>query len=314
VNAILEIARRHRAWATIAACAILATTLLACTDNGTRVSPTPAETTTPQPPTDTATPAPTDTATPVTETPQVAVCLEAKRFTADGTIPLDLTVSGESYRVVDLRWASHDGCERFVVDIGRAGGGSADRVDAVSVEVLRELGIVRIQLAAAEEVAADATDAEFLGELLERAYVVRAADRSLYVDLHLGRATEVAASLLTSPARVVVDLRPAAGEAAAPPAREALTVMLAPRSGMSSYPIVVSGYARHFEANVVVRLVQNGEVAAQRVTSSTDWTETWGGYALTLDDGPRGNVTLQVGDYSPRDGAWEGVEVELTLR
>jgi hypothetical protein len=181
------------------------------------------------------------------------------------------------------------------------------------MDFLRDQGIVRLQLAAATEVAPEATDAEFGGQLADRAFVVRAADGSLYVDLHLAGAAEVTAFLLTSPARVVVDLRPGGSALPDPAAIEGLTVLLHPRSGASSYPLQVTGYARHFEANVVVRLVQDGSTVFERPTSSTDWTEAWGAFSFTIEDGPNGEVTLEVGDYSARDGTWEGVEVALTM-
>lgn len=290
--------------------AISTVVLLACNgdDGGTSLTPTssPAQTSTP-----TASASPTPTA--ATATPEPSVCLQAEQFIERGMLHLDPAAGSESYRVAELRWAAHDGCERFVIELQNASGSADQRTGAVLVDFRRELGIVRIQLASATEVLPEATDAEFPGELAARAFVVRATDGSLYVDLHLREAAQAAAFLLESPARVVVDLRPGGAELPEPAAIDGLTVVLEPRSGGSSYPLRVAGYARHFEANVVVRMVQDGVTAFERSISSTDWTEAWGEFALNLDNGPRGNVSLEVGDYSARDGKWEGVAIELTL-
>ena len=264
--------------------------------DGEDASPTPSPTATE---TGTPTTSPTATPTAATSTPEPAVCLQAEQFSERGTLLREAGASGESLRVADLRWAAHEGCERFVIELNRNDEGAAAGTGALEVEFLRDQ--------------AAATDAEFSGQLAARAFVVRAADGALYVDLHLREAAQAAASLLTSPARVVIDLRPGGNELPPPAAIEGLTVLLEPRSGSSSYPLRIAGYARHFEANVVVRMVRDGTTLLQRQTNSTDWTEAWGAYELTLDDGPSGAVTLEVGDYSARDGTWEGVGVELSL-
>lgn len=244
------------------------------------------------------------------------ICLRGEPFVASGAIPVagaDATTSGRRRAVSALRWEPHDGCERFVIDLDSDDGPPAT-AGAVSAELLRDMRVVRVHLRDAAT-ATDATDADFDGPLASGAYSVHAPDdRGIYVDLHLDQAAEAHVTRLTDPARVVVDLRPGGPRLSTPPARGRRVVILEPRPGAASYPLMVTGYARTFEANVVARLMIGDEVVRETFTTSTGWLEAWGDYSMTIPDGPSGTVELQVGEHSARDGSWEGVSVELEIR
>jgi hypothetical protein len=153
----------------------------------------------------------------------------------------------------------------------------------------------------------------FDGALAEEGYVVRGLNRRLFVDIHLAALAEARILTLTAPARIVIDLRPG-GAAIGRPAEHQLVKVLAPAAGNASYPLRIEGYARTFEANVIGRLQQDGRTVAQSVTTAADWTETWGEFVLTIDTGPRGDLDLFVGDFSPMDGSEQGVHLRLTLQ
>jgi len=278
---------------------------------------------TPQPTPPAETPPPTPTATPdvtpsPTDTPtdDDAACLQADEYVEDGAIALagtgDGAGEGNADRVLDLRWAAHEGCERFVIDLVDEDGNPAAGAGRVEAEVLRDLGVVRIELLDVEWVEPDAADAEFEGPLAVHAFSVRSPDgRANFVDLHLGEAAQAAVTLLDD--RVVVDLVPGGGPLPPPAVHEGLVVVLQPRGGPATYPLTVFGYSRTFESNVVVRLEHGGDTAFEDHTTATAWVDAWGYYSLTIDDGPSGNVTLHVGEYSARDGEWQGVEIDLEM-
>ncbi len=89
--------------------------------------------------------------------------------------------------------------------------------------------------------------------------------------------------------------------------------MLTPVPGPAEYPLAVTGYARTFEANVLARLVQEGSIADVSFTTATDWLEAWGEFTISFTGGPTGEVTLLVGEESPRDGRFEGAAVRLEM-
>lgn len=291
-------------------CALL---LIGAACNGGGGDATPTATATAGTPPATSTPAGTPTATPGGDQ---AVCLQAASYTEDGEITVAGDTSGtlESGQVIDLRWDAHDGCERFVIDLGNEDGSAANAPGEVSASVMRDLGVVRVRLPNVESVDASATERMLGGELAAAAYVVRSGEGGLYVDVHLRAAAEAAVTVIGGPARVVVDLKPGGSAIPAAAATGDRVVMLTPRPGSASYPLTVTGYARTFEANVVARLMQDSAVDSEQHTTATAWTDAWGEFSITLQDGPTGSVEVQAGEYSARDGAWEGVGVTVDLQ
>jgi hypothetical protein len=247
--------------------------------------------------------------------PGAAVCVQGEPFVAAGEIVVREAGAGDARRVGGLRWEAHAGCERFVIDLHDAGGSPARRAGRVTAAVLREFGVVRVSMRDVETVAPDATDAVFDGELAGSAYAAWSPDgRWVFVDVHLAAAAEAQVSTLDEPARVVVDLRPGGGAVPDRAPRADRVVVLSPRPGTATYPLTVTGYARTFEANVVVRLAQDGRDALQDFTTATAWADAWGHYTLTIPEGPGGRVVLHVGEHSARDGTWEGVAIPLQMR
>lgn len=293
-------ANRFRGWHLVAAC--LAAMLLAACNDGSE-GRTSADTTHAN-----------------VEASQQAVddeppCLRGGPFVAEGELLDEGETEAGAAAIEALRWESHDGCERLVIDLAAEDGQAAVSIGPVAAELLRDLGVIRVRLERVQSVDQEATDTMFGGELIRKAYVVRSEEnRSLFVDLHLEAAAEARALTLQDPARVVLDVRPAGGAAPPRPAVEDGVVVLRPRSGGASYPLIVEGYARTFEANVVARLEQDDDSVVETFTTATDWAEAWGLYSMTIEEGPSGEVELHVGEHSARDGTWEGAMVELEIR
>ena len=245
---------------------------------------------------------------------EVAVCLEGEEWVGDGQLHVEQAGAADADSVRALRWEAHEGCERFVIDLADAEGNPAEGAGDVSVEVLRDLGVVRVTLRDVEWVAQDATEESFEGELARGAYTVWADEgRWVFVDLHLAGEAEAHAAVLDDPARVVVDLRPGGGPIPELSAIDQGVVVLAPRPGAASYPLTVTGYARTFEANVVARIEQDGEEVDLDFTTATAWADAWGYYSITFEDGPSGPIELHVGEHSARDGTWQGTMVGLEM-
>lgn len=276
----------------------------------------------------------TATVEPVPATlPPTPVCLEGTGFVQEGALVASPIVPGDATSIGGLRWARHEGCERFVIDLVRQDGSPADRPGRVTASFLRDDGVVRVQLDSKvvttgktpqEMAEALAPKSALLGgELAERAFIVR-SDRmtggSLFVDLHLAAPAEARIITLASPARVVVDLKPG-GRQIGRPFQHLLgstdpsgVVVLTPQGPTSSYPLQITGYARNFEANIIAEVRQGGQRVEVVNGIATDWIEAWGLFTLTIESGPSGFIDLFVGDYAARDGAEEGVHIPLTMR
>jgi hypothetical protein len=273
--------------------------LLACA--GEAAAPTTASLTT-------TTPLGTTSTSAASERPP---CLEGDGpFVADGVIGVLGGEEGDAQRVAALRWAPHEGCERFVIDLVTEDGAPATASGLVQAELVRDLGVVRLRLADAVAGTAVA-DTAFGGRLAGRAFVVRSLEAGLFIDLHLLAPATVRSFVLSSPARVVVDLQAGGPSLPSPAPSGGRVVVLSPRGGPATYPLDVTGYARTFEANVIARVRQGGQVEAEGVTTAADWTETWGEFTLDLEHGPEGPAELFVGEESAQDGSEEGVVIAL---
>lgn len=245
----------------------------------------------------------------------VAVCLQGEPFIADGAFSLAAEGPGDAHEVSELRWVAHEGCERFVIDFAAEDDTPAASVGEVRAEVLRDLGVVRVTLRQVEWVDQEATDAMFDGELARAAYSVWSDEGQwVYVDLHLAEEAEAHVAVLEEPGRVLVDLRLGGGPIPPSAVSDKRVVVLEPRPGEQTYPLAVTGYARTFEANVVARIEQRGEEVFETFTTATAWADAWGHYSLSIEEGPSGPTELHVGEYSARDGTWEGVVVELEMQ
>jgi len=258
--------------------------------------------------------------------PEEMDCLDGDAFVANGALPVESDASDGGPRRIDtIGWASHDGCERLVIDISGADAPTGEAPQrsasmpatpgAVRAELLRDLGILRIELPDAVSVDTAATEEFFEGPLARSAYSVIATDgQGFFIDVHLGSAAEARVTTLARPARIVADLR-LGGDPVPPPAvASRRVVVIQPRGAEATYPFELMGYARTFEGNVVARIEQEGRQVVERFTTSTGWLEAWGFYSITFQDGAAGPVELHVGEYSARDGTWEGASLQLIVQ
>jgi hypothetical protein len=209
-----------------------------------------------------------------------------------------------------IGWEADTGCERFTIELVTAEGAPATTPPSVTVELIRDLGILRVHLGV-ERTAV--TDQLVETALVGRYFVAREIDRSLFVDLHLSSPAVARASVNSGPGTVVVELEPGGGPFTGTPALGDLVVLTSPLPGASAVPVLIEGYGRPFEATVVYWFEQDSTILLQDITNSTDYSETWGSFSTTADPGISGEVQLFVGQLSAEDGSARGVTVDLVL-
>jgi len=272
----------------------------------------PATTTTSSvPSTTTSTTAPPTT----TGAPGLPPCLAGDQaFATDGALASGLLdgEEGDAELVTGLRWTAYEGCERLVVELATAGGAPATEPGGVRSELLRDQGIIRLRL---DDLVTSTAIADRVVErqMVDRVYVVRSLDGGIFVDIHLGSAVLARASVNRSPAEVIVDLQAGGPELATRPLIADTTVVISPTEDKAEYPVIVEGYARTFEATVVLRMRQGNRLDVEEVASAADYLVTWGAYRFEIPSGPAGNVEIFVGEDSPQDGQERGVLFNLVM-
>ena len=272
----------------------------------------PAATTTPPEPSTTTSAL---TASTTSAVPGLAPCLAGDQaFATDGALASGLLngQEGDAELVAGLSWTAFEGCERLVVELATAGGAPATEPGGLRAELLRDQGIIRLRL---DELVASTAIADRVVEhqLVDRLYVVRSLDGYLYVDIHLGSAAVARASIGRSPAQVIVDLQAGGPELETQPVVTDNVVVITPTEPRAEYPVVVDGYARTFEASVVLRMRQGNRLDVEEVTSAADYLVTWGEFRFDVPDGPNGNTDVFVGEDSSEDGSERGAYLSLVM-
>lgn len=261
------------------------------------------------PSTTTSTAATTATAPSTTEpqSPAAGCEGEASNFALDGPLGIVGVANADGQQISSITLEQRGDCERFEVSVSTNGGAPATRLPIAEVELIADSGILRIKFDGVVTSSA-ITDSVLEGSLVERAYVVRSLDGSIFVDAHLSAAVAARTFTRQNPARVVVELQPIDAPAAEFPHVGGLVIVTGPTSLSVEYPIVVTGYARTFEANVIARLFSESGSEAEARTTAADYLQMWGEYRLEIADGPGGDVTIFVGEDSAKDGTPVGVE------
>ncbi len=214
--------------------------------------------------------------------------------------------------ITAIRFGRHEEFERLVIDFASARTTAAD-VPRWRIEKAAAPGVLRVHLPAVT--ATDYTDGVFDGDLLTRAYVVRAADRSLFVDVFIPAGFQYRVLELGDPLRLVIDVRASGTETYVLPPYGERVVLLTPAPGAAiTSPLTVSGYSRHFEANNVFILQDSmGNQVSLGIATAADYIETWGSFSGELTFAQfAGTGTLAVGEQDARDGKFIGVTIPVT--
>jgi hypothetical protein len=282
----------------LTACLLFAAT--ACGGQAT-VTTLPAQTST-----TTAAPASTTTTAP----PGIG-CPNETEFVASGQIDRITQPSSDSRTLGLVSRQVVDACERFGFDFDTAENAPATTPPSVTASFLEGERVIRISLGIDRTVI---TDQLVETRLVERMFVVRALDGSLFVDLHLKEKANSRISLSNSPARLTIELHPASGEIGPAPSVSSRMVLITPATGATvGEEVEITGYARTEEATVLVVAARAEEVLVEESTTAADWVETWGEFATTVTL-PPGTIDLFVGEASPADDSLQGVTLRLTVR
>lgn len=287
----------------LAAIALGALALAACTPAESEPAPT------------TAAPVETSTTTTIaaTTTTVAAVpdCLAGNLpFAEQGIVAALDSPQHDATTVGGIRWHAEEGCERVIIEFLAEGGSPATRLGPLGVTIAADTGIVRIALP--EEVETTALgDSLIAGDLVDRIYVVEGIEDGLVIDIHLSAQGAARAFTTNSPSRLVVDVRPTSDDPVPSPASASGSVVVSsPLPGPSLYPLQVAGYASPGVDAVRITLSSDGRTTLERSVSTVSENHVWRFFGITISDGPSGLVLVQVTGDTATD---EGVTVELDL-
>ncbi len=254
----------------------------------------------------------TTLASSTTSTPQTIGCPQDAEFVDEGRIARITQPSSDGKTLGLISIQTAEGCERIGFNFETNENAPATTPPSIDAEFLSSGGIVRIQMDIDQTVI---TDQLVESPLVDRLFVVRSVNGSMFVDLHLARPAKARITVSNSPAGMTLELSPRDGELSLPAAISDRIVLISPRSEavVDGPEVEIGGYARTFEANVLVLATVGGEVVARTHTTAADWVDTWGEFATAIEL-PSGLDDLFVGEESPENGSLTGVTLKLTVR
>jgi len=216
-------------------------------------------------------------------------------YRADGPLGIVGGPDADAQQISSITLTRTGDCERFEVALSTAGGAPATSLPSAEVELIASAGVIRVKFD--ETVTASAiTDSVLEGAFVERAFVVLAADGSIYVDAHLSGVVAARTFLRQNPARIAVEMQTIDGEASGFPKVNESLVVTGPSERVVEYPIVVTGYARTADAQVVATVLQGTGTESEVIVTTADPAQLWGEFTITVDEGPGGDIVVRIGE------------------
>ncbi|MEN8113402.1 MAG: hypothetical protein ABFS21_03350 [Actinomycetota bacterium] len=242
------------------------------------------------------------------------VCLSGELPFVDQGVVAALDSPGQDARAIGgVRWFEYDACERVEISFLSPLGSPATAIGPIGVTSLPESGIVRVSLSEPVEDSAVA-DTMLEGNHVAAWHVIEGLGDGLTIDFHLSAPADARAFTAGSPARLIIDFRPAADDR--PPIMTVAgggVVVLGPQPGVGLYPLQIAGYAEPDISAVRMQLSDGTGVVIDRSLSTLSPVHVWHAFGATINDGPSGFVDLFVGTVDENDERSSGVTVELDL-
>lgn len=261
----------------------------------------------------TPSPEPTTTTTLVSTTtsqPPTDGCGPPGSFNDGGNVA-NFPGTGSDARAIGLiSWETRPDCERFTIAFQSNEGAPATTPPAVRVGFIDGLPILRIAVSSTASVI---TDQSVETAMVDRLYVVRSLDGTMFVDLHLGVSALARVTVHESPAEVVIELRPGILDPVARPSISERLVVTSPVEGARVALLVrVGGYARSFGDGVLIIATAGANILHEQSAETPDNTTGWVEYRATLSL-PRGPVLIFVGEDEPGPAGLAGIVIPVTV-
>lgn len=285
--------RNHPGWRWLAPRLLALVALAACEAPGATVSPPPEPTTT------TATASPDTTNTfPTSTTDPATACPEGDVMVADGQILQFDRPTADGTRIAGITWSTAAECLTVTVSFATEDGAPATTPPAITASVLRSAGVLRVATGATSSVIADQLMEE---DLAERLFVPVDAEGERFIDIVLEGPAVARARVLTSPARLEIELEAGGPDDMGSPLISSELVVTEPGSNATAEPILdVTGYSIGDLEAVMLTVLAGEEVVTETELELASQPQVWTGFAITLPVGdvPYDNLTIATDDES----------------
>lgn len=253
----------------------------------------------PPPPTDPpATTLPATTVT-ITDTtlPLATACPPGDVMLADGRLLHFERPNVDATRIAGINWRVTGNCQLISVVFATADGAPATTPPTITARLLRSAGVLRIDTQATESVIVDQIVEE---GMIDRLFVPLTPEETRFIDLVLDGPVVARARVLTSPARLEVELEPGGPEIGSPLVSPEL-VLIAPGSAAEAEPILdITGYSIGELDALNVSVLLGDAVIEETTFELESQPDSWTAFNLIL---PMGNAVYDSLRVTTDDGS-----------
>lgn len=198
----------------------------------------------------------------------------------------------DATRIAGITWRTTGTCQVVSVSFATDVGAPATTPPTMTVRLLRSAGILRISTTASSSVIVDQLVEE--GQV-EQLFVPVDVDGNRFIDLVLNGPTVARARVLTSPARLELELQPGGPQEIGRPLMSTELVVVEPGSSAVAEPILdVSGYSTGDLEQVNLSVLFEETTVAESVLTLESNPRVWTEFTLAIPVGERPYDSLRV--------------------
>lgn len=210
----------------------------------------------------------------------------------DGRLVRSERPGADGARIAGIGWRVVGDCHIFTITFATDDGAPATTPPTLTARILRSTGVLRIDSEATSSVIVDQL---VEGGLVQRMFVPVDAEGHRFIDLVLNGPVVGRARVLTSPARLEIELQPGGPTDVGSPLVTDEIVLVEPGLGATVEPILdITGYSTGAATSLNLAVLLAGNPVEATVVELASEPGIWTGFAFTFPVGDQIYDSLQV--------------------
>lgn len=210
-------------------------------------------------------------------------CPTGEPMVNDGRLLHSDRPGADGRRIGEIAWTEDNGCHVVTIHFVTDDGAPATTPPTLTARILRSAGVLRVET--------EATTSLMVDQLVEsrvvgRVFVPRTEDGRRFVDLTLIEPVVARARVVTSPARLQIEIQPGGSLDMGSPLLTADVVVVEPGSAAEAAPVLdMNGYTFGELAALQLSVLEGAEVVATQTLALQGDASTWVAFTTTIQMG-----------------------------
>lgn len=225
-------------------------------------------------------------------TPAFDACPEGDVMLADGRLLRFERPTSDGTRIAGISWRTEGECHQVSLSFATEDGAPATTPPTITARLLREAGVLRIETEATTSVIVDQLVEE---GLVERLFVPIDQNGFRFVDLVLSGPVVARAKVLTSPARLELEMQSGGPEEIGSPLMTSGLVVVEPGSAAAVEPILdITGYSTGELESLQITVLNGDTTVAESVLELEPSPGVWLAFhqIVPMGDSPYDSLRL----------------------